>query len=107
MGLYGCPMPRVSEKLTAELAARNMGYRTLAKLIDPENVEQARRSLRRWANGTHVPSRANRDAITDALGLDRGALEPDDEEDSPVTPEEFELLETLYLRLRPRVRSTA
>jgi hypothetical protein len=74
-------MASFSDKLTAELAARNMGRRTLAKLVAPDNVEQARRAIRRWADGTHKPSRANADSITDALGLERGALDSDDEED--------------------------
>lgn len=75
-------MSSFQEKLAAHLGAREMGFKTLARLIDPENVEQARRAVRRWAKGTHVPSQANRDAISDALGLERGSLDPDDEEES-------------------------
>lgn len=57
-----------------------MGARTLARLVDPSNPEQARRAIRRWLQGTHTPTQASRDAVTDALGLERGALDPDDEE---------------------------
>jgi hypothetical protein len=70
-----------SAKLAAVMASRQMGARTLAKLIDPANVEQARKSVRRWLRGTQA-SQVNRDVITDALGLERGALDPDAEEES-------------------------
>lgn len=70
-----------SEKLRGEMDARNMGARTLARLIEPENIEQARKTVRRWLGGM-TPTQANRDKVTDALGLERGALDPDpDDED--------------------------
>lgn len=69
-----------SAKLAAAMQTREMGARTLARMIDPANVEQARKSVRRWLRGT-TASQANRDLITDALSLERGALDPDDEED--------------------------
>lgn len=74
-----------SEKLAKVLADREMGYRTLAKLVDPEHVEQARRTIRRWANGTQ-PTQANLDRLTDALELERGALDPDEDEESLMAP---------------------
>lgn len=77
-------MPSFQTKLAAELGERGMGYRTLAKLLDPENVETQRRTIRRWMKGVQAPTRASRDAVTDALGLERGVLDPDDEEDSLV-----------------------
>lgn len=57
-----------------------MGYRSLAKLLDQDNIESQRRSIRRWMKGT-APSRASMDSVTDALGLERGSLDPDEEED--------------------------
>lgn len=82
MGCILYPMASFQTKLGVELEARNMGYRTLARLIDPDNVESARRAIRKWMKGVHTPTRASRDAVTDALGLERGALDPDDEEES-------------------------
>lgn len=70
-----------ASKLRTEMARREMGARTLARLIDPTNVEQARRSVRRWVKGTHVPTQASRDQITAALGMERGSLDPDPDED--------------------------
>jgi hypothetical protein len=89
MGLTSSPwgatiasiMATFQTKLAAELGERGMGYRTLAKLIDADNVETHRRSIRRWMTGVQQPSRASRNAVTDALGLERGSLDPDDEED--------------------------
>lgn len=83
-----------------------MGARTLAKLIDPTNVEQARKSVRRWLKGT-TATRASRDTITDALGLERRSLDPDPEEESlnsalyrelRETREKFERIESLLDR---------
>ena len=75
-------MAGFGEKLQAEMDARGMGARTLARLLDPGNVEQERRSIRRYLGGM-TPQARNRNRIEDALGLERGALEPDaDEEDS-------------------------
>lgn len=81
-------------KLAAVMDDRGMGARTLAKQLDPENVEQSRRTVRRWLNGTHTPTQASRDTLTDALGLDRGSLDPDDEEESLNQALYRELLET-------------
>jgi hypothetical protein len=75
-------MATFSDKLSAVLEERKMGNRTLAKLIDPDHVESARRSIRKWLSGQHQPNRASIDSVTDALGLERGALDPDDEEES-------------------------
>ena len=95
MGLYGCPMTlsrrewssqklrpgTSSHKLALLLEARDMGARSLAKLIAPHGVDDMRKNVRRWLTGT-TPNRASRDAITDALGVQRGAIEPDPEEES-------------------------
>lgn len=60
-----------------------MGVRTLAKLIAPLDVESQRKTVRRWLKGTK-PTRASRDRVTDALGLERGTLDPDDDEEEDV-----------------------
>lgn len=88
-----------ASKLRGELSARKMGARGLAKLLDPGNVEQARKSVRRWLTGKHVPNRASLDSITDALGLERRALDPAEDLDRALmrelrdTRERFDRLE--------------
>lgn len=79
-------MTTFQTKLAAELASRGMGYRTLAKLIDPENVESHRRTIRRWMKGAQQPNRASLDSVTDALGLERGSLDPDPDEEDLLAP---------------------
>jgi len=86
-----------AQKLQAELARRKAetghpwGARTVARLIvdrqPTRDLEQTRRAVRRWLTGT-VPTQANRDEVTDALGLERGALDPDAEEEDPVAVEQ-------------------
>lgn len=68
-----------AEKLRNEMYAQGMGARTLARRLEPDNVEQARKTVRRWLAGTR-PNQASRDRVTDALGMRRGALN-DDEDD--------------------------
>jgi hypothetical protein len=75
-------MSTFAEKLERVIAERELTYRSCARLIDPDNTEVARRSLRKWLSGKHTPTQASIDRVTDALGLDRGALDPDDEEES-------------------------
>lgn len=70
-----------AQKLRAELVARGMGVRTLARALDPDHIERQRRNVNKWLRGT-VPTQSSRDAVTDALGLERGSLD-DDEEDDP------------------------
>lgn len=80
-----------AQKLRSELARRTaaagtqQGARTVARAMVATNpgrdLEQTRASVRRWLKGTHVPTQANRDEVTDALGLERGALDPDSEDE--------------------------
>lgn len=80
-----------AEKLQAELARRTaangqtQGARTVARLMVAANpsrdLEQTRRSIRRYLKGDHVPTQVLRDEITDALGMERGSLDPDAEEE--------------------------
>ena len=75
-----------ADKLRSELERREMGVRTLARQIDPRNPERTRRSLNKWLAGEHEPSQASRDSVTDALDLERGALDPDErDEDLPLS----------------------
>jgi len=62
-----------------------MSIRKLARTLDPQNPEVARRNLARWIGGYNQPSRINRIAVAEALGLQREALlSADDEEDDPL-----------------------
>jgi hypothetical protein len=71
-----------AEKLSVVLKDRNMGHRTLARRIDPDNVETVRRSIYKWMTGQHTPTQASRDIVTDALGLEPGSLDPETDDDS-------------------------
>ena len=75
-------MANFSDKLAAVLEERSLSNRALAKLIDPYNAESARRTIRKWRAGQQQPTQASIDSVTDALGLERGVLDPDDEDDS-------------------------
>jgi transcriptional regulator with XRE-family HTH domain len=79
------PRTRFGEKLRKELDARQMSVRALARVIDPNRPEAARRNLVRWIGGYNDPSRISRIAVADALGLPHELfLEEDDEEADPL-----------------------
>lgn len=67
-----------SEKLQQAMAAQELGARTLARRLDPDNVEQTRRAVRRWLRGT-TASRASRARLCVVLGLPEKSLDPDDD----------------------------
>lgn len=73
------------DKLQAELDSRGWGVRTLARQMAngrPERVESQRRQLRKYLEPQPVmPTQMTRHAIEDALGVERDALKPDDEEE--------------------------
>jgi len=85
-----------------------MSVRGLARLLGPTRIEQERRAIRRWLVG-QTPHRVNRDRVTDALGLERGALDPDDEEDrlAGLDRDQLELLAILNRALSNAVREAA
>lgn len=59
--------------------------RALARRIQPDQPEVARRNLARWIGGYNKPTAANRNAVADALGVPRERFAADeDEEDDPV-----------------------
>jgi hypothetical protein len=64
--------------------AQQLSMRGLARRIDPDNIERARRNLIRWIHQGIQPSRANRLDVARALGIDPGELE-DDKEADPLT----------------------
>lgn len=67
--------------LRSELDKRKMSIRGLARTIDPQNPEVARRNLARWIGGYNNPSRLNRIAVAEALGLPADTFLPDDDEE--------------------------
>lgn len=82
-------------KLHTLLHERNMGARTLAKLIARDHggsVENRRRAVQRWLRGG-VPVTENRHLIEDILDVPRDSLKGDDEdeESDPVEALLFEL----------------
>jgi hypothetical protein len=64
--------------------AQQLSMRGLARRIDPDNIERARRNLIRWIHQGTQPSRANRLDVARALGIDLSELEEDEEESDPV-----------------------
>ena len=77
--------------------AQRLSMRGLARRLDPENVERARRNLIRWYYEGIKPGRRNRLDVARVLGIDPAELEDDDEEGDP--------LAALDAFLRQRVRA--
>lgn len=75
---------KFGQQVRHELDSQRMSIRKLARKLDPSNPEVARRSLARWIGGYNQPSRINRIAVAEALGLSRDALLDDDEEADPL-----------------------
>ena len=67
-------------KLAVVLEQRDMGALSLAKLLYPAHqVEDGRKTVRRWLNGKPMAPASQRSAEV-ALGLERGALESDEDD---------------------------
>ena len=60
----------LADWLTAELAERGWGIRTLARKMNPEEPEIARRALNRYLFEGSNPTEVNREAIAAALDVD-------------------------------------
>lgn len=79
--------PQFVAVVRAEMNRQGLGARTLARrIVGPDagvnELDNMRRSLRKWLLPKHSPSAANRDKVADALGIDRELLaEPDPAED--------------------------
>jgi DNA-binding phage protein len=75
---------RLKQHMEVELGRTNW-RRSLAKQVAEQtgqNPENARRMLYKWIDEGVDPQPESRKAVTDALGLQAGALDPDDEEES-------------------------
>lgn len=98
-----------STRLRAELDARNIGARTLARMIVAEHggtLEDRRRTIVRWLSGA-TPVKRNREIVEDVLGLSRDALRGDEDEEHLLSPVVLQLdVEALIRDLEARVVKT-
>lgn len=78
------PPQSFASRLRAEMTNQGLSIKGLARRIDPENVERARRNIHRWLDEDITPQKAKRRDVAVALGLDEHALDEDDEEADPV-----------------------
>lgn len=88
-----------AKQLRAELTRQNVSIRSLAKRMNPEEPNVARRNVYRWLAGTSAPSPASREAVAQALGLPLDHFASDDEEE--------DALAALMTGLRALVREVA
>ncbi len=81
------PRQSTQQKLRAALAHREWGVRTLAREMahtgDPNRIETIRGMLKRYLRATNPvnPSVATLHAMEDALGVERGSLQGDAEDE--------------------------
>jgi hypothetical protein len=94
------PESRFVRVVRREIQAQELSVRRLARRIDPENLNRARRNLHRWLNEGIVPSPVSRVVVAHALGIATEELsDDDDEEDLAVSIDTL-----LRLRIRQIVR---
>lgn len=110
MGQTYTPPTPFAAWLKGELDARGWGVRTLARRMDPENVEVARRAVNRVIHEGSRPSDPTRAAIARGLDIPEGDVptaergSDDDDEESravPLNQADFALLGDLMARLGP------
>ncbi len=76
---------KFGERVRGELDRQKLSVRKLARTLDPERPDVAKRNLARWIGGYNSPSRISRIAVAEALGMHPEALlEDDDEEADPL-----------------------
>ncbi len=73
---------RFVRRVRGEMAAQSLSVRGLARRMDPQNVDRARRNLHRWLDEGITPHRASIAEIATALGLEADELSADDDEES-------------------------
>lgn len=93
---------RFVRRVREEMREQGLSIRGLARLMDPNNVDRARRNLHRWLDEGISPNRASVVEIADALGVDADEL--DEEGELSVA---FERMLRSYLRglIREEVRA--
>ena len=83
------PRTPFGRKLAAELERQNVSARELARRMKPHDPEAQRRSIARWLaplGSAPNPSPSSRRAAAEALGLEPGALDEDEEEAASMRP---------------------
>jgi hypothetical protein len=75
------PSTNFVRRVRKELAAQDLTIRGLARRMDPDNLNRARRNLHRWLDEGISPSMASRAEVAVALGIAEVELSDDDEED--------------------------
>ena len=89
-----------ASRLRAAMSEQRVSVRELARRVSASehvSFETARTNLHRLMRAEHVPTRATRDSLTDALSLERGALDEDEEESLAAVPTN-DLLAELFAR---------
>lgn len=61
---------------------QGLSVRGLARRMDPENLDRARRNLHRWLDEGMTPNRASRREIAAGLGVRESELPEDDDEEA-------------------------
>jgi transcriptional regulator with XRE-family HTH domain len=64
------------QRIRAEMKEQNLSIRGLARRMDPDNLNRARRNLHRWLDEGIVPGRASRDELAEALGIPPDEIAP-------------------------------
>jgi transcriptional regulator with XRE-family HTH domain len=95
---------KFANELRGELKDRDWpgsGISELARRLNPENPDYARRSIHRWLNGQNYPQTAQRRQIAEALGLASDRFESeDDEEDEELSDLLFALDRFVHARIK-------
>lgn len=89
-------------RLRAELDRQGLSIRALSRRLEPQNPDQARRSLIRWLSGQTNPRPATRQMIADALGVSVQVF-ADDEEDEEEADLDAELMAAIKFYVRRTV----
>lgn len=84
-------------KLKTELVRQDVSVRELARRLRPADTEGARRDLNRYLHNGIVPSAGRRAEIEEALGMESGSL--DEDEEDPSMREAFYLFVDLMERV--------
>jgi transcriptional regulator with XRE-family HTH domain len=101
------PRTIFGDRLRDALEREGLSIRALARRMNPEHPETARRNLMRWLGGT-APEPANRRLVAEALGVDpRHFDEGDDEEEAELVRDVVDALHRLLERRREHEREVA
>ena len=96
--------PHFGDKLALELERQQVSRHDLARRLNPGEPENARRLIRKWIKGQHSPVRSSRVLVAEALGLESGHFDDEDEEEDA---EMLDLLVALVSQIERRVVAAA